>query len=168
MRVREYKSADAEALHAIFVRAVREIGRRDYSDAQVGVWAARAPDPSEYTERAQDGRVLLVATDDQDIPIAYIDLEADGHIDHLFCRPDWVGKGIASALYEEIERVAVARQIKALYVEASEASRRLFLRRGFTELKRRDFCMEGVPIHNYAMAKSLVLNAPETGRSGVE
>jgi putative acetyltransferase len=75
---RLYQAADGEALHAIFVTAVREIGRHHYNDQQILAWAASAPDPSDYTERAQDGRVLLVATDDQDVPIAYIDLEADG------------------------------------------------------------------------------------------
>jgi putative acetyltransferase len=80
-----------------------------------------------------------------------------GHIDHLFCRPDLAGKGIASALYEALEQVARARRIQTLYVEASEAARPLFLRKGFVQLKRRDFCIEGVPIHNYAMAKSLTI-----------
>jgi len=160
MRIRLFMPADAEALHSIFVRAVLETGRRHYNDEQVRAWAANAAEPSEYVERAQDGRVVFVATDDLDIPIAYIDLEADGHIDHLFCRPDRVGQGIASALYDELERSAIARGIPRLYVEASEGSRPLFLRKGFTLNGRRDFCVDGVPTHNYAMSKVLAPGQP--------
>jgi putative acetyltransferase len=160
VRIRLFKPADAEALHSIFVSAILETGRRHYNDEQVRAWAANAADPAEYVERAQDGRVVFVATDDQDIPLAYIDLEGDGHIDHLFCRPDRVGKGIASALYEELERAAIARGIQKLYVEASEGSRPLFLRKGFTLNERRDFCVDGVPTHNYAMTKVLAPDRP--------
>ena len=42
-----------------------------------------------------------------------------------------------------------------LYVEASELARRLFLRKGFTVVTRRDFAVGGVMIHNYAMEKRL-------------
>jgi putative acetyltransferase len=30
--------------------------------------------------------------DEDDEPLAFADLEMDGHIDHLFCRPDAAGK----------------------------------------------------------------------------
>jgi putative acetyltransferase len=158
VRIRLFKPEDAQALHTIFVSAVLETGRRDYNDEQVRAWAANAADPAEYVARSLDGRVVFVATDDQDIPVAYIDLEADGHIDHLFCRPDMGRQGIGSALYEELERSAIARGIRRLHVEASEGSRPLFLRKGFILNERRDFSVDGVPTHNYAMSKIL---APE-------
>jgi putative acetyltransferase len=40
-------------------------------------------------------------------------------------------------------------------VEASEAARRLFERRGFTVVRRRDLDLDGVAIHNFAMVKRL-------------
>lgn len=42
-----------------------------------------------------------------------------------------------------------------LYVEASEAARRLFERRGFTVDARNDFAIDGVAIHNYRMSKAI-------------
>jgi putative acetyltransferase len=43
-----------------------------------------------------------------------------------------------------------------LFVEASEAARRLFIRKGFAQVKRRDFLLPGVSIHNYLMEKKLL------------
>jgi putative acetyltransferase len=155
MRIRVYEPADAEGLSAVFQEAVRRTGRCAYSEEQVMAWAAAGPDPAEYDGRAADGRVLLVAVDEQNRPIAYGDLEADGHIDHLFCHPDAGRKGVASALYDRLEETARSLKIPRLYVEASELSRPLFLRKGFAEIGRRDFEIEGVWTHNYAMAKQL-------------
>jgi putative acetyltransferase len=155
MRIRDYIPTDAAHLSAIFFAAVRQTGRLGYSEQQVQVWAPKPPDPAIYDKRAAEGRVFLVAVDDQDRPLAYADLEMDGHIDHLFCHPAAGRKGIASALYDELEKAALQHKIARLYVEASELARPLFLRKGFTEIARRDFERHGVPIHNYSMAKTL-------------
>jgi putative acetyltransferase len=153
--IRPYAAGDAEALGALFYASVREVGRRDYSAEQVAAWAPNPPSPERVHARASDGRLLLVALDARGEPLAYGDLEADGHIDHLYCRPDAVGTGAASRLYDALEAAARRQGLPRLYAEASEAARRLFLRKGFALVRRRDFAIGGVAIHNYAMAKAL-------------
>jgi putative acetyltransferase len=153
--IRPFRTADAPALAALFHAAVHGIAARHYSEAQVRAWAPEMPDPAGFEARAADGRTLLVAADPEDAPLAYGDLEADGHIDHLFCRPDAAGTGVAALLYGALEAEARARRIARLYVEASEPARRFFLKQGFAELARRDFALAGVPIHNFAMEKKL-------------
>ena len=155
MIIRAYRDGDASALADIFYDSVRQAARRDYSEEQVAAWAPVKPDPARFVARAADGRLTLVAADEDDVPVAYGDLELNGHIDHLYCRPDKVGSGIASRLYDEIERRARAMGISRLFVEASEAARRLFLRKGFAVTARRDFDRNGIALHNYAMEKTL-------------
>lgn len=87
--------------------------------------------------------------------MGYADLEADGHIDHLFCRPDSVGKGIGSALIGMLEERARRAGIAMLFVEASEVARPVFERHGFIVEDRREFERRGVPMHNYRMTKML-------------
>src|SRR4051812_44305117 len=106
MNVRPFKPDDAEALVALFHAAVHEVGRLYYSQAQVDAWAPEVPDPERFRARAADGRTVLVAVDDDDTPLAYGDLEEEGHIDHLFCRPDVAGTGVAAALYAALEATA--------------------------------------------------------------
>jgi putative acetyltransferase len=99
--------------------------------------------------------MLLVAVDEGGDPLAYGDLEADGHIDHLFCRPDAAGTGLAAALYAGLEAAARARGMARLHVEASEPARRFFPKQGFVLVARRDFEIGSVAIHNFAMEKRL-------------
>ena len=155
MDIRAYRPGDAPRLADIFFRSVREAALRDYSPAQVLVWAPTRPDPAQFAARAEDGRILLVATGADGEAVAYADLEATGHIDHVYCHPDAVGAGVASRLVDRLETEARGLGLSRLFVEASEAARRLFLRKGFTEVERRAFELQGVAIHNYLMEKFL-------------
>lgn len=155
MRVRPFRPDDAPFLARIFHSAVHRIGRQYYSAEQIGAWAPAPPGPETFLRRGCDGRLLLVAVDDLDRPLAYGDLEADGHIDHLYCRPDMAGTGVAAFLYDRIEAAAVERGMGRLFVEASEPARRFFLKKGFVVLQRRDFELRNVPIHNFEMEKQL-------------
>lgn len=142
-------------LAQIFFAAVHDIGSRYYSPEQVKAWAPEIPSAEQFAARAADGRTLVVAVDEQDQPLAYGDLEADGHIDHLYCRPASAGTRVATGVYHAIETAARRSGIGLLFVEASEPARRFFLKRGFTVVRRRDFEVNGVPIHNFRMEKRL-------------
>lgn len=78
------------------------------------------------------------------------------HIDQFYCHPDAVGRGVASALYNQLEAVARARGTTMIFTEASETAKPFFTHRGFTLVKRRDFTHRGVKIHNYHVEKPLL------------
>jgi len=82
--IRFYEPKDAAFLGAVFFDAVRTGGLRDYSQSQVEAWAPAMPDPARFEARAKDGRLMLVAVNEVDEPIAYGDLEPNGHVDHLY------------------------------------------------------------------------------------
>jgi putative acetyltransferase len=155
MHIRPFRQEDAPALAALFHAAVHGIAALHYSAAQVAAWAPDVPDPARFRARGADGRLLLVAADATDAPLAYGDLEADGHIDHLFCRPDAAGTGVTAALYAAIEAAARAQGLARLYADASEPARRFFAKQGFVAIARHDFELAEVAIHNFRMEKRL-------------
>jgi putative acetyltransferase len=161
MLIRAFEPGDAEALAALFHASVRQAGIRDYSAEQVAAWSPSPPEPANYVSRSQKDLIFLVAVSDEGELIGYGDLEPNGHIDHLYCRPDVVGTGVGAALYGALEVVARKSGISAVFVEASEAARRLFERKGFLVEQRNDFELNGVMIHNYQMRKLLL---PMTNR----
>ena len=153
--IRAYDPRDAADLADVFFRSVRQVALSDYTAAQVRAWAPE-PRTAEWAHgEASDGRLVLVAANADDRPVAYIDLEPDGHIDRVFCAPEAAGQGIASELYEAMETAARQQAISRLYTEASELARRFFDRKGFVVLERQDMVLRGEPIHNYKMAKDL-------------
>ena len=87
LRLRPYRPGDAEALVALYVRSVTEIGRNDCTPAQVSAWAALAPTPVALDDRYGDGRIALVAVDATNAAVAFGDVEPDGHITYLYRVP---------------------------------------------------------------------------------
>lgn len=154
MTVRRFRPEDAETLASVYRRAVTELGPKGYAPPQVEAWLTLAPSPDRLRQTAGDGRVRLVA-EESGQPVAFTDLEANGHIDLLYCDPAAAGRGHAAALYAELEGIARERGMELLYAEASELSRDFFVRRGFTVLRVRRFEIAGVPVHNYAVEKRL-------------
>jgi len=155
LTIRAYDPRDAAGLADVFFRSVRQVALSDYTAAQVRAWAPE-PRTAEWAHaEASDGRLVLVAANADDRPMAYIDLEPDGHIDRLFCAPEAAGQGIASRLYDAVEAAAREQGIASLFTEASELARRLFARKGFAMVERQDLVIRGVPIHNFRMTKVL-------------
>ncbi len=153
--IRRYEAADAGAVADVFFRSVREVAASDYDEAQRTAWMPDLRSAGQIHGWAGDGRLVLVAVDDGDCVIAFTDLEADGHVDHLFCAPEAAGRGVAARLCDAVEEAARAQGIGRLYTEASELARRRFERQGYTVLERQDMVLRGVPIHNYRMEKVL-------------
>jgi putative acetyltransferase len=154
-RTRPARPGDAAAIADLYLRSVTGLGPRDYAPDQVAAWAGRAPSAEAVAARNADGRTVIVAVDADDRPVAFGDVEPDGHIDFLYCAPEFAGRGAAAAVYDRLEESARAAGVARLHTEASEAARRFFARRGFRELHRRDLDIHGVAIHNFAMEKDL-------------
>ena len=155
MRIREYRPSDAADLATIFYRSVREVACRFYNKAQIEAWAPEIGDPGGWNRRATDGRITIVAVNDADKPIAFGDMERNGHVDLLYCSPEALGTGAASAIYNKLELEAMHLGLTRLYVEASECAFPFFERKRFVKVRRNDFEIRGVPIHNYTMEKFL-------------
>lgn len=154
-RIRQFQAGDTAALAEVFRSAVHGIASRFYTPEQINAWCPGVPPAAAIGQKLSDGRAAWVAVDEEDAPVAFIDLQADGHIDMLFCHPRAAGQGVAAALYVRLETVALRQGLKLLYVEASEAARGFFERQGFAVDRRRVFERSGVKIHNYRMVKIL-------------
>ena len=155
MLIRPFEPRDAADWARIFHAAVHQVGARGYTPAQCAAWSPEPAPLDRVLKRGQDGRRIWVAADARDVAQGFIELEADGHIDCFYLAPEVAGTGIGADLYACLEAEARALGLASLYVEASEAARRFFLRQGFVEAGRRDFERRGVMIHNYAMTKTL-------------
>ncbi|WP_052657401.1 GNAT family N-acetyltransferase [Thalassospira sp. HJ] len=153
--IRPFQDSDAPALIAVFHRAVHELATRAYGPEQIAVWSELCPTPEQLCEIMNDGRVTFVAINENDEPVGFTDVEADGHIRFLYASPDIAGTGQVQTLYDALEAKALELGIGKLYCEASELAKSFMLKQGFSVVERRDFELRGVPIHNYAVEKRL-------------
>lgn len=157
--LRLYRDDDAKRLVEIMHAAILSIGPRAYTAQQVAAWAARAPGGQRFRTRVAEGAMIFVAADRADKAVAYSLLEVDeaqeGHLDHLYCHPNHTRLGLAEKLLALAEDHARSLSVTRFYTEASELARPAFERAGYVVEHRRDFEIDSVPIHNYAMEKRL-------------
>ncbi len=153
--IRPYRQGDAATLERIAGAAIRTLGPEAYAEDQVAAWAGRFDTDVDLKERVATGAFVFVAVGSDDTPVAYALLEPDGHLDHLYCHPDHTRRGLADQLLAAAEHFARPHAIARLCTEASELARPAFERAGYEVIHRRDFDIEGVAIHNFAMEKRL-------------
>lgn len=157
--LRLYQDGDEVWLSRITLAAIRDVGALRYTPEQIAAWASGNHSPESLKARAEAGAFIAVAIAGIALPVAYALLEfdeaGDGHLDRLYCHGAHTRKGLAEALLEACEAHARETGAPRLYTEASELARAAFERAGYTVVHRRDFAIEGIPIHNYAMEKRL-------------
>ena len=154
--LRPFETGDASAVARLTLDAILKIGPQAYSADQVRVWSKGHHKAERFLERADAGHLIYVMADATNEPAAYALLEPDGHLDMLYCSPTHVGNGLATRLLQHAENEARKLELTKLYTEASELAQPAFTRAGYTTSHRRDFEIDGVAIHNYAMEKPLV------------
>ena len=150
--LRPMLSADAAYLAAIFRTSVMELTGDDYSEAQQQAWADRSEDP-DFAQRVSK-QLTLVATI-ASAPVAFISLRGADQIDMLYVHPGVARQGIATMLYDAIEKLAAARGAKQLTVDASDTARPFFEKQGFEGVQRNTVLLGDEWLGNTLMKKVL-------------
>ncbi len=151
--IRPYAPEDCPAVVALFSRAVHQLGRRDYSEAQVRAWAPGTPDLGRWATLLGE-RETWTAWIGQRLA-GFADLEADGHLDHLYVDPDFERRGVARALYEQVVEAAQRKGLARLYTEASITALPAFNRFGFCTIEGQIVHVRGQEFLNFRMARRL-------------
>ena len=155
--LRPFLPADTPILAAIFVAAIQELTGDDYSEAQQGAWAEAAEDEAQFGKRLA-GQLTLIATL-QNSPVGFASLKGPDHIDLLYVHPSVAGQGIASMLVDGLEKLAGARGVKGLTVDASDNAEPFFKKRGYIAMQRNTITINGEWLANTTMQKTLAENA---------
>ena len=162
--LRPFLPADTPVLTAIFVASVEELAEDDYSESQREAWASAAEDEDKFGKRLA-GQLTLVATIESS-PVGFASLKGKDHIDLLYVHPGFARQGVATSLCEALEKLAAARGVAALTVEASDTAEPFFAARGYAAQQRNTVSIGDEWLTNTTMKKSLGREAPQGGMPG--
>jgi putative acetyltransferase len=152
--------ADIPVLAAIFVASVEELTEDDYTEAQREAWAGAAEDEVKFGKRLA-GQLTLVATI-QSSPVGFISVKGNDHIDLLYVHPGFVRQGVATALCDAVEKLAAARGVTVLNVEASDTAEPFFAKRGYAAEQRNTVSIDDEWLTNTTMKKALGGGGPRS------
>jgi putative acetyltransferase len=151
--IRPALESDFGAVGRVFHDAIRQIARRDYTEEQVRAWSPGKLGATHWQRRTAKLEVKVAVL--ESVLAGFIGFSHRGHIDLLFVRPEFVRRGIATALLLEAERVLGQLNVGTAWTEASLTARAFFQTMGYSAVREQTVCCGGVELRNYRMEKVL-------------
>lgn len=147
MEIRKYQPSDCEELAELFYNTVHTVNVKDYTKEQLDVWATGQVDLEKWNQSLQE-HYSVVAVDDK-IIVGFGDIDKASYLDRLFTHAHYQGKGIATAICNQLEQ-AVQGDI---HTHASITARPFFEKRGYKVVKEQKVERQGVFLTNFVMVK---------------
>lgn len=151
MELRKYESNDCAILAELFLNTVHTVNSKDYSKAQLDVWATGNVDISGWDKSFSEHNTLI-AEIDGDI-VGFGDMDDNGYLDRLYVHSDYQGKGIAKAIVNELEQQAMVYDISFFTTHASITAKPFFEKLGYHAVRENKVVRNGIELTNFIMEK---------------
>lgn len=152
-RIRRFTPSDSAALAEVFRLAIHQGAACWYTAEQRDAWSGRARESPAWQSRLGDQ--ITVIAEQELVPVGFMTLGYDGHLDLAFVLPRVMGTGVADALHDRIVHLAQDLGMNRLDTEASHLARRFLLRQGWAEICEQQVDINGVCLTNFRMQKFL-------------
>lgn len=147
MKIRKYKISDCEELAKLFYDTVHTINAKDYTEEQLNVWATGQVDLEKWNQSLHE-HFTVVAVEDEVI-IGFGDIDKTGYLDRLYVHRDHQGKGVATAICNQLEQTVQENVV----THASITARPFFEKRGYKMVKEQQVERQGIMLTNFIMEK---------------
>lgn len=147
MIIRRYQISDCKELCELFYNTVHTVNAKDYTKEQLDAWATGQVNLEKWNQSLQE-HDSVVAVDD-DIIVGFGDIDKTGYLDHLYVHADYQGKGIATAVCNQLEQAVRGK----IVTHASITARPFFEKRGYKVVKEQQVERQGIFLTNFVMEK---------------
>lgn len=153
IKLRRFKTTDADQIAQLFHDTIRFVNLGDYTEKQIKAWA---PDDIHFRDwEAKCSSKFTIVAEAEGIITGFAELEDDGHIDCFYCHKDFQGQGVGRLLFNGIEKEAQKRGLIKLFVESSITAKPFFLKMGFSMIEEQLVKIRGSELTNFRMEKNL-------------
>lgn len=147
MKLRRYQSSDCKELTELFYNTVHTVNAKDYTKEQLNVWATGKVDLEKWNLSLQEHYSIVAV--ENDVIVGFGDIDKTGYLDRLFVHMDYQGKGIATAICDQLERFGEGN----ITTYASITARPFFEKRGYKVVKEQKVERQGIFLTNFVMEK---------------
>lgn len=153
MEFREYKNTDLHAVMDLFYVTVHEVNKNDYSEEQLDAIAPKDANEYHWEKSLEKNHTIVVEEDDK--LIAFGNIGKTGYLDRLYVHPDYLRKGIASKLVEELEEYAKKHGSHVINVTSSITSKAFFESKGYAVIEEQINERRGERLLRYLMENKI-------------
>ncbi len=147
VEIRKYQQSDSGKLADLFYNTVHTVNAKDYTKEQLNVWANGQLDLEKWNQSFQEH--YSVVAFNNEIIVGFGDMDKTGYLDHLYVHVDYQGKGVATAICNQLEQTVLGNII----THASITAKPFFEKRGYKVVKKQQVERQGVYLVNFIMIK---------------
>ena len=151
---RRLTEQDIPEMRELFRATVLTVNSKDYTKEEVEDWAS-CGDSVEHWKELFAKNNYIGALDGQGNIIGFSSMNTDGYLHSMFVHKDWQGKGVATLLLSEVEKMARRYEVHKINVEVSITARPFFEKRGYKVVKEQKARANRLWLTNYVMKKTL-------------
>ena len=147
--IRRLAAQDIPEMRKLFRATVLTVNSKDYTKEEVEDWASCGDSVEHWKE------LLIGALDGQGGIVGFSSMNAEGYLHSMFVHKDWQGKGVATLLLSEVEKMARRYEVHKINVEVSITARPFFEKRGYKVVKEQKARANRLWLTNYVMEKAI-------------
>lgn len=152
--IREAVVSDIPALKELYQDTILTVNRKDYSAEEVEDWASCGDDTAHLAESFAEQQYIVAETGEGRI-VGFASINDTGYMHTLFVHKDFQHRGIATALYQVLEKYAREKGAGKITSEVSITARPFFEKQGFVVDEEQKRKANKLHLTNYKMSKVL-------------
>ena len=151
--IRRLAAQDIPEMRKLFRATVLTVNSKDYTKEEVEDWAS-CGDSVEHWKELLAKNNYIGALDGQGGIVGFSSMNAEGYLHSMFVHKDWQGKGVATLLLSEVEKIARRYGVHKISVEVSVTARPFFEKHGYKVVKEQKAKANRLYLTNYVMEKT--------------
>lgn len=152
-KIRIGNSSDLESIKSIFEDSVSNICSKNYAGNLINKWLEGLVNSDRWNKIINEQTIFIAYNEKEDIGFATVDRH---YIDMFFVHSEYQRKGVANALYNEVEKLAISKNKVILEAEVSISAKAFFEKMGFIATSKQDnIYLDGSVLINYKMYKTI-------------
>lgn len=151
--IRRLAAQDIPEMRKLFRATVLTVNSKDYTKEEVEEWAS-CGDSVEHWKELLAKNDYIGALDGQGGIVGFSSMNAEGYLHSMFAHKDWQGKGVATLLLSEVEKIARRYGVHKISVEVSVTARPFFEKHGYKVVKEQKAKANRLYLTNYVMEKT--------------
>ncbi|MFT4222343.1 GNAT family N-acetyltransferase [Dysgonomonas sp.] len=151
--IRVITSSDIPKLNKLFQETILTINRKDYSIEEVEDWASCGDNVS-WHELFTEQHYILAENHEGEI-VGFASINDIGYLHTMFVHKDFQHQGIATLLYQTLEKYAKKKGAEEITSEISITAKPFFEKQGFSVNEEQKRKANRLSLTNYKMSKRL-------------
>ena len=152
--IRPLEEKDLYDMQNLFRSTVLNVNIKDYTKEEVEDWASCGDDIEHWKELLYSN-LYVGAFDEHNRLIGFSSMNKNGYLHSMFVHKDWQGKGVATQLLFEVEKIAKQHKVKEITSEVSKTARLFFEHKGYVVECEQKQQANRLRLTNYKMKKNI-------------